>query len=66
MPMCDKDVAYTQQLARSEPAEVAEIEEQCATLEHKIYIKTGVVKRIIDKRGVKVARHHSSPSSRSR
>jgi len=41
MPMCDKDVTDAQELARSKPAEVAEIEKQRTPLEHEIHVKPG-------------------------
>ena len=66
MPMCNKDIADAHELARGKPAEVAEIEKQRAPLKHEIHVKTRVVEWIIDKRGVKVGRHRSSPSLRSR
>jgi hypothetical protein len=40
MPMREKDVADTQELAKSKPAKV---EEQGAPLKHEIHIKRGIV-----------------------
>jgi hypothetical protein len=57
MPMCDKVIADTQELARSKPAKVAEIEKQRAPLEHEIHEKPGIFEGIVDKRRIKVTRH---------
>jgi hypothetical protein len=57
MPMCDKDITDTQELARSKPAKVAEIEKQRAPLEHEIHVKPGIFEGIVDKRRIKVTRH---------
>jgi len=57
MPMCDKDVADPQELARSKPAKVAEIEKQRTPLEHEIHVKPGIVEGIVDKRTIKMTRH---------
>jgi hypothetical protein len=48
MPMGDKDVADPQELARREPAKVAEIEKEGAPLEHEIDVKPGIVEGIVD------------------
>ena len=45
MPMCDKDVADAQELARSKPAEFAEIEKLGTPLEYEIHLKPGIVER---------------------
>jgi hypothetical protein len=57
MPMRDKDVAGAQELARSEPAEIAEIEKQSALLEYQIHVKPGIVEGIVDQRRIEVTRH---------
>ena len=57
MPMCNKDVADAQELARSKPAEVSEIEKKRTPLEHEIHVKPGIVEGIVDKRRIKVTRH---------
>jgi len=60
MPMCDKDITDTQELARSKPAKVAEIEKQRTPLEHEIHVKPGIFEGIVDKRRIKVTRHDAA------
>src|SRR5262249_20051240 len=59
MPMCNKDVTDAQELARSEAAEVTEIEKQGAPLEHEIDVKPGIVEGIVDQRRIEMSRHTS-------
>ena len=53
------DVADTQELARSQSIEIANIEQQRAPLEHKVHVKARIVEGIVDERGIKMARHGS-------
>ena len=59
MEMRDEDVADTQELARSQSIEIANIEQQRAPLEHKVHVKAGIVEGIVDERGIEMARHES-------
>ena len=58
--MCDKDVADAQELARSKPAEVAEIEKQGTPLEYEIHVKPGIVEGIVDQRRIEVTWHDAA------
>jgi hypothetical protein len=55
-----------QELARSKPAEVAEIEKQRAPLEHEVHVKPGIFEGIVDKRRIKVTRHGAARISARR
>jgi hypothetical protein len=57
--MRDEYVADAQELARSQPIEIANIEKQRAPLEHKVHVKAGIVEGIVDERGIETARHGS-------
>jgi hypothetical protein len=59
MEMRDEYVADTQELAWSQPTEIAKIEKQRAPLKHKVHVKAGIVEGIVDERGIKMARHGS-------
>ena len=48
MPVRDKDAADAQELARSKPAEIANVEKQRAPLEYEIQVKTGIAEGIVD------------------
>src|ERR1019366_8277875 len=60
MPMCDKDVADAQELARSKPAEITEIEKQRTPLEYEIHVKPGIFEGIVDQRRIEVTRHSAA------
>jgi hypothetical protein len=46
--MCNKHIADAQDLARSEPAKVTEIEKQRTPLEYEIHVKPGIFKGFVD------------------
>ena len=58
--MSDEDVRYAQDLARSERREVAKVEQECASLEYKIYEQSRIIKSAIYKLRIELFNDYNS------